>query len=152
MKKLITLLLLALISSPFFVKAQNATTIYVYHLEEIFEVPCTGDQVLLEGDVLVLDNSSWNDQHYVWKLMLVPRNITGTNVRTGQKYHFVGSEHIAGNWSNVDGKHTFREVIRLNLIGQGKDSNYNFFNLVVQAYNRNGELIVDIDEMRTTCR
>jgi hypothetical protein len=149
------IMLFAVILSPLLALAQKPvegpTSIVVIPFEGIEQMPCTGDMLSLTGELVFFAHGNGNDQRYLSNMSFFLRSVTGTNLRTGEKYLYVGGFQSLISYSTIDGRRSSRVIVRYNLIGQGTAVNISSHMVLIQRYNKLGELETDIDKQRVEC-
>jgi hypothetical protein len=151
MKKLIILLLHSLILVPFIGAAQN-TTIQFFPMSVEGTMPCTGEEILFEGQYIWIRHTTLAKSNYSGFYSIHFQGISATNTTTGEKYIYAGTLKNKGAISFDNGRWISKNIMQVNLVGTGKAINYTVHMVVSTTYDANGELRADIDEVRIECR
>ena len=129
--------------------AQNAV-IGTEPFEEAFPNPCTGETVLLTGELHVISHQSTDRAGgYHEKFTVVPRGVTGTGA-SGTRYLAVGSHSDVFN-TGPGRATTFTLTVTFNVISTGGNGNFVSTVTVHLTENANGESTAEVESFRTRC-
>lgn len=132
-------------------QADGKPLIVTEPFEEVFPNPCTGEIVILNGDVLVLLHQTEDGAGgFHEKFTLVPRGIIGTGA-SGTQYRAVGAHSDALN-TGPGRATTFTLSATFNVISKGGTDNFISKATVHFTVNANGDLTAEVVEIRAECR
>ena len=129
--------------------AQNAV-IGTEPFEETFPNPCTGETVILTGELHVVSHQSTDRAGgYHEKFTAVPRGVTGTGA-SGTRYRAVGAHSDVFN-TGPGRATTFTLTVTFNVISTGGADNFVSTVTVHFTENANGESTAEVEHFRTRC-
>jgi hypothetical protein len=119
--------------------------------EEVFPSPCTGETVILTGEVLVIVHQTDDGAGgFHEKFTLIPRGITAIGA-SGTQYRAVGAHSDAFN-TGPGRATTFTLSVTFNVISKGGTDNLVSTATVHFTVNANGDPTAEVVEIRAECR
>jgi hypothetical protein len=132
-------------------QADEKPLIVTEPFEEVFPNPCTGETVILTGEVLVILHQTEDAAGgFHEKFTLVPRGVTGTGA-SGTQYRAVGAHSDAFN-TGPGRATTFTLTVTFNVISKGGTGNFLSTATVHFTVNANGDPTAEVVEIRAECR
>ena len=113
--------------------------------------PCNGENVAASGLVHININITTNGNGLHAMMQSNPQGVTGIGETTGATYHGTGVGHENINISSKDGSFTDSYVLRVDFIGNGQVPNFEFHETAHITVNADGTIIVNFDNIGTTC-
>jgi len=115
-------------------------------------IPCSGDTVLLTGDLHVLSTlETDNNGGTHFKNHSQSHGISGIGVPSGAKYRATGvSQSQTNTHSSLASEFTFIDTF--SIIGQGKGNNLLFHQTIHVTVNANGDVTATVANISVDCK
>jgi hypothetical protein len=149
----LSLVLLVLTASPVMAEATTSTTSVIFPLDQLLVNPCTGETVHITGTLHWLGHITLDDTgRWHTRFQENHQNVVGVGLDSGAEYRIPEAESTVVIWRFLDPQVTTTDVVVVPFIAKGTDENALLQELVHVTVNANGELTVDVDDVRLICQ